>query len=1413
MANVKDLLVNGSARVIGTIYGNATSANKVNHSLTFGSKSFNGSSAQTITLADLGGKPTQSAVSSPSASGTEISFIDTISQNANGVISATKKTVRDASASQSGVVNTGAQTFTGNKTFANGITLGANINMGSTGTPSSYPYVGNKITWDGGTDGAQIYYQINSSDAGRLFLNTTDDTNCLIALAYNGTAKSYINTSTPSFYPSSNNTGSIGLSSNKWASMYATTFYGALSGNATTATKLATARTIQTNLASTTSASFDGSTNIIPGVTGILGISNGGTGVTSIAEIRAGKDSDGNTIKDTYLKRYRNSNTYGSGYTDLNGTMPPFLQAYKNGYPLHTDPEFASGNNGIALYDNAGSGKTTVERIDMACGNSTGKVLRIRNIGSGPSPYLGGWYFGDITAYARQYVCIFRAKAPVGYTITWHSNPCGTNSKTYWVTDNAGTGKWEWYAYFVDNGSANFSSTMFFALSGTPGTTNAPVDWFLSYANTIILSYGAYDGLRTRYADNADRWTNSRTFITALNSENSASVNGSSNVTMGVSGTLPVSHGGTGQTSIANIQAGKDADGNTITSKYVSIYNSNNIGQSSSVTVNDLAKQGSAVGMIYAATDNPFGKASWVHVWSQAWNKTVNGSWVSQIALGVDESDGMWYRTKEGTIVGAEWKKVLDSNNYTSYTVTKTGSGASGTWGIGISGNAATATKLQTARTINGTNFDGSAAITTANWGIARTLTIGNTGKSVNGSGNVSWSLSEIGAAASSHNHTSLTGVTSIAFSAESSDSASIKTTIEGASTSFDFMLSDDLGQNDQWRWRFTPSGGTIYDAMRLKPTAQDKADLYVGGTKVSLEGHTHNYAGSSSIGGSANSAVKLDTTTAGDSNTPVYFTGGKPIACTSLDLSTSGNAATATVLQTARNITVGAKTNSFNGSANITFTPFESRLVRALYNTDSNLNDFANRGHALGMCSLGDNGPVDNPGGKTGWHHVINLTWIDAADNNGTTTNEWCTQIANACGSSDLYVRSRGGGSITNGTAWGAPWTKILTASNYTGTTDSRYVLKSGDTMTGQLNATAGLKWTHAYWNPGGNLYCIPTANNQEWSIDVGNSNYTGSLFHIWSAKNSASILECYADNRHVAIPVHLSVGGYNNTSYALSTSSLISQSWIRTTGATGWYNETYGGGWYMTDSTYLRSYNNKMVYSGGKFLSPSTASSWIDGQRYARGGYNLEDATDNGSYWPWMRQTNSNTGRWFSFGTLGNSFYWIGSSTSRTSNGYDNGMEFNVSNGYLTGCSRVYGAVWNDYAEYRKSDVTEPGRVVIENGDGTLSLSTKRLQRGAEVISDTYGFAIGKTDECKTPIAATGRVLAYTYEPVEEYKSKTGWPVCSGPNGTVSIMTEEEEEKYPSRIIGTISEVSDYEEWGTGKVKTNGRVWIRIK
>lgn len=62
----------------------------------------------------------------------------------------------------------------------------------------------------------------------------------------------------------------------------------------------------------------------------------------------------------------------------------------------------------------------------------------------------------------------------------------------------------------------------------------------------------------------------------------------------------------------------------------------------------------------------------------------------------------------------------------------------------GLIGNASTATALQTARTINGTFFNGSVNITTASWGTARTITVGGTAKSVDGSAAVSWSRTEM---------------------------------------------------------------------------------------------------------------------------------------------------------------------------------------------------------------------------------------------------------------------------------------------------------------------------------------------------------------------------------------------------------------------------------------------------------------------------------------------------------------------------------------------------------------------------------------------------------------------------------------------------------------------------------------------
>ena len=66
---------------------------------------------------------------------------------------------------------------------------------------------------------------------------------------------------------------------------------------------------------------------------------------------------------------------------------------------------------------------------------------------------------------------------------------------------------------------------------------------------------------------------------------------------------------------------------------------------------------------------------------------------------------------------------------------------------------AASADRLTTARSINGTSFNGTANITTSYWGTARNFTIGNTTRSVNGSGNVSWSFADIGGAPANHSH------------------------------------------------------------------------------------------------------------------------------------------------------------------------------------------------------------------------------------------------------------------------------------------------------------------------------------------------------------------------------------------------------------------------------------------------------------------------------------------------------------------------------------------------------------------------------------------------------------------------------------------------------------------------------------
>lgn len=83
---------------------------------------------------------------------------------------------------------------------------------------------------------------------------------------------------------------------------------------------------------------------------------------------------------------------------------------------------------------------------------------------------------------------------------------------------------------------------------------------------------------------------------------------------------------------------------------------------------------------------------------SKGWHQIIHNdlsvaNYFTELAFPVNDVNGLaWRQRRSGSYFG--WYRILDSNNYNSYAPTKTGTGASGTWGISISGNAATATKV-----------------------------------------------------------------------------------------------------------------------------------------------------------------------------------------------------------------------------------------------------------------------------------------------------------------------------------------------------------------------------------------------------------------------------------------------------------------------------------------------------------------------------------------------------------------------------------------------------------------------------------------------------------------------------------------------------------------------------------------------
>lgn len=169
-------------------------------------------------------------------------------------------------------------------------------------------------------------------------------------------------------------------------------------------------------------------------------------------------------------------------------TAKELASAMAFGKMLYRDPTFTKGNNSMGIYNNSSSGMVTHTRIaDSTAPNDSGYVIQIKTTGTA-TPNNGGFYFGTMCSNRKVFIARIIAKIPVGHNLQFGSNSIGTGGSSRWLTANAGIGDWCEYIYKVVCGTSNFSTTHYYYLDGTQGTTDAPVVWQVAFATVFDLT-------------------------------------------------------------------------------------------------------------------------------------------------------------------------------------------------------------------------------------------------------------------------------------------------------------------------------------------------------------------------------------------------------------------------------------------------------------------------------------------------------------------------------------------------------------------------------------------------------------------------------------------------------------------------------------------------------------------------------------------------------------------------------------------------------------------------------------------------------------------------------------------------------------------------------------------------------------
>ena len=195
-----------------------------------------------------------------------------------------------------------------------------------------------------------------------------------------------------------------------------------------------------------------------------------------------------------------------------------------------------------------------------------------------------------------------------------------------------------------------------------------------------------------------------------------------------------------------------------------------------------------------------------------------------------------------------------------------------------------------------------------------------------------------------------------------------------------------------------------------------------------------------------------------------------------------------------------------------------------------------------------------------------------------GTSTNKWANIYGVDIRGDSVY--SGGNAVLTTATSFSDTSSSDISV---TGTYDNLNLqIKAGAVGTSEISQI-GCNPGYALRVIGGGNYICEQINA---TVGVGNISGGGTATQIAFFTDTNTIgsdSNLYWDNIEKRLGI-----GTTSPAYKLDVNGdSIIRGWVRVTGQRGLYFQDYGGGWYMSDSTWIRAYNNKPVYSGGEIRS----------------------------------------------------------------------------------------------------------------------------------------------------------------------------------------------------------------------------------